>query len=229
MSEEDFRAAQEAEREMMVRKPYTKEEMDHKVDNIRKNFTQKMNKWTNKISISVSSDKTTRALVKRFEGEQWIEGGRTWECKHGVHQTTSIMEMARMPWWCPKCEKAMNHRFDRKFFYLRGWCYDCNINFENDLRIRGEWEQFERTHVRENEKSYLRDKLSEMQDYIENFVEPQIHFGDGRWEKLATRDQFDGLFLEMEKEMNTIVNRLEQIEKEELEEEENELHNKANI
>ena len=32
---------------------------------------------------------------------------------------------ARMPWFCPECDKIMKKRLDNKMWYLYGHCFDC--------------------------------------------------------------------------------------------------------
>jgi len=46
---------------------------------------------------------------------------------------TKIMQEARMPWFCPECDKVMKHRLDDKMWRLFGQCFDCQIKEENKL------------------------------------------------------------------------------------------------
>jgi hypothetical protein len=205
---------EELTEQSFVKRPLSPKDMETKLDEIRKNVGQKMTKWADRILISMSPS----PQITRIEGERWSDGTKQWIMKDGVKQSVSTLEVARMPWWCPKCSVAMSHKFDRKFYYLRGWCYNCNIEFEGALRLNGQWPEFEKRMIRENEKSYLRDKINEHQEYIRTFKIPQMHFGDGRWEALAELSDFDGLFAELEKDIEVCLQRLENIAAEEQEE-----------
>lgn len=186
-------------------------ESEARLDEMRNKVAKKMNKWADRVQVSMAF----KPRIERQDGERWEADGHTYEMKNGTARKMSIMEAARIPVWCPKCSKAMNHRFDTKFYYLRGWCYDCNIKWEGQLRIDGKWEEFEKTTMRENEKSFLCDKIQEHLDYIRNFTVPQLHFEDGRWESLAVISDFEGLFTSLEKDVEFMLARLDVINKEE--------------
>ena len=42
---------------------------------------------------------------------------------------TDIMAEARMPWFCPKCDKVMKKKLDNKMWTLFGYCFDCQVDF----------------------------------------------------------------------------------------------------
>jgi hypothetical protein len=205
----------EDNKEEFVKRPYTEQEMQQKLEDMRKGLSEKMGKWADRITVSMA----IQPKIERVEGERWEEGGKTYVLKNGFKQSVNPLDAARMPWWCPKCSKSMNHRFDRKFFALRGFCYNCNIDVEGEMRLKGTWNEYERKLVRSNEKAFLRDKINETMEYMRTFKEPQIHFEDGRWEKLAVLSDFTQLFETLEKDIEFMTVRLEEIAK--LEEEEN--------
>lgn len=192
----------------------SEKEMEQKLDDLRKNVGQKLNKWADRLQFSMHYT----PKIERYEGERWTEGGKTWILQNGTKKSISVLQEARMPHWCPRCSMPMNHRFDRKFYYLRGHCFNCNVELEGEMRLNGTWEEFEKRTTRENEKAFLRDKIQEHMEYIRTFKEPQLHFSDGRWEKLATVEDFRGIFESLEKDIEFMLNRLEQIRKEEEEE-----------
>jgi hypothetical protein len=201
-----------------INKPKLSEaEVQQKVEGIRNDIAKKMTKWADRIQVSMAFT----PKIKRVEGERWTENDKRYEMRDGIKQSISLMQEVRMPWWCPKCSKPMNHRFDRKFYYLRGWCFNCNVDIEGQMRFDGTYEAYEKRLLRENEKSYLRDKIQERMDYIRTFKIPQVHFQDGRWEELATMDMFADLFQELEKEIDWCQARLEFLMQQDQEEESN--------
>lgn len=203
--------------EFIKRPKLSEHEMQQKLEEVRNGVATKMNKWADRVQVSMAFI----PKIARTDGETWVENGKTYIQKQGYKEQLGRLQEIRMPWWCPKCTKPMNHRFDRKFYYLRGWCFDCNVEWEGQLRIEGKWEAFEARMIRENEKSFLRNKIQEQLDYVRTFKLPQAHYGDGRWEELATIDMFAAKFEEIEKDIEFCQNRLDVIQKEEEQEEAN--------
>ncbi len=58
-----------------------------------------------------------------------------------ISHLTDIMKEARMPWFCPECKKVMKQKLDDKFWRMFNHCFDCQIQFENKLRIAGTYKQ----------------------------------------------------------------------------------------
>jgi len=87
-------------------------------------------------------------------------GGKTREGK-----MTSIMKDVRMPWFCPSCKKAMKKKLDNKFWRTKGHCFDCQIELENKMKISGDYENYEKTLINENKKSYLRDLKQSIDEF----------------------------------------------------------------
>lgn len=182
------------------------------LDEIRQKVAKKLNNWADRLQISYH----TTADVRRFVGEQWQDGnGDWWEQKEGYREKKSKLQSARVPWWCPKCSKPMNNKLDDKFYYLRGWCFDCNVNFEGELRRIGEYEAFERRHMRANERAFLRDKIEEHLTYIREFKEPTIYFENGGFQKLADKTDFTELFETLMRDVDFMMDRLAEIDREE--------------
>ncbi len=87
-------------------------------------------------------------------------GGKTREGK-----MTSIMKDVRMPWFCPSCKKTMKKKLDNKFWRTKGHCFDCQIELENKMKISGDYENYEKTLINENKKSYLRDLKQSIDEF----------------------------------------------------------------
>ena len=97
-----------------------------------------------------------------YEGKQENLGGKTRES-----ELSEVMQKARMPWFCPKCKKAMKKKLDDKFWRTKGHCFDCQIDFENKLRLKGNgaFEEYARTIELENKKSYLKDMKQSLEEF----------------------------------------------------------------
>lgn len=188
-----------------------KKRMEEQVESVRKKLT----KWADKVIVGGFY---TKENIKREEGDTWEDAeGRTWTIKNGIKQTISHFENYRTPWWCPRCGHPLNHKIHEKFWRIRGACHNCVVKYETKMRIDKVWPAYERRTMRNNEKAWIRDKIQEHQSYISGFKVPQLHFGDGRWEELAQLNQFKELFSTLEKDIKFLEDRLKQIEKEELE------------
>ena len=97
-----------------------------------------------------------------YEGKQENLGGKTRES-----ELSEVMQKARMPWFCPKCKKAMKKKLDDKFWRLMGHCFDCQVEFENKLRIKDyqEYERYAREKVLENQMAQLKDLEQSIDDF----------------------------------------------------------------
>lgn len=111
----------------------------------------------------------------RKEGDVWEDiNGRKWTIKNGIRQTVTKLDDAKTPWWCPKCSKPLNHRFDMKFLRIRGHCMDCNIKLETELRRQGKWEEYERKIILRNYIAETKDKIAELQSYQNEITKPEF-------------------------------------------------------
>ena len=66
-----------------------------------------------------------------------------------------------MPLCCPNCCKVMKKRLDKPNYKVHKMCFDCVIDYEHKLRIRGEYNDYIK-----NLK--LKNRLTEI-DEIENY------------------------------------------------------------
>ena len=95
-----------------------------------------------------------------YEGKQENLGGKTRES-----ELSKVMQSVRMPMFCPKCKKAMKKKLDDKFWRMMGHCFDCQIDYENQLRIKGEFDDWAQSKMLENQKAYLKDLEQSIDDF----------------------------------------------------------------
>ena len=109
----------------------------------------------------MTTGKTEKDYVQiGYEGKQENLGGKTRES-----ELSKVMQSVRMPWFCPKCKKAMKKRLDDKFWRLMGHCFDCQIDFENKLKMKGEFDNWAQSKMLENQKSQLKDLEQSIDDF----------------------------------------------------------------
>ena len=79
---------------------------------------------------------------------------------------------AKIPWFCPECNKVMKSRLDDKMYRLHNHCFDCQVKFENKLRIDGKYEEWEEKKVLNNQLSYIKDQIDSIADWKEQTSKP---------------------------------------------------------
>ena len=104
------------------------------------------------------------------EGDVWVEGRKTWTIKNGIKQTISKLDAIKkdvfMPLCCPKCSKVMKKRLDKPHYKLHKKCYDCVIDFEGKLRVRGEYKDYIKNLKGKNNLEILKELESTLLDVV---------------------------------------------------------------
>ena len=102
--------------------------------------------------------------IEYKEGDVWKENGKTWTIKDGIKQTISKLDAIKkevfMPLCCPKCSKVMKKRLDKPNYKVHKMCFDCVVDYEHKLKIRGEYDDYIK-------RLKLKNRLTEI-DEIEN-------------------------------------------------------------
>ena len=95
-----------------------------------------------------------------YEGKKEDLGGKTRKS-----HLTDTMASVRMPFFCPKCDKAMKKTLDDKFWRMMGHCFDCQVEMENKLRVKGKFDEWAEKKMLENQKSQLKDLEQSITDF----------------------------------------------------------------
>ena len=100
------------------------------------------------------------------EGDVWKEERKTWTIKNGIKQTISKLDVIKkevfMHLCCPKCNNVMKKRLDKPNYKIHKTCFDCVIEFEHKLRIRGEYDDY----IKKLEAKNSLDIVDEMESYL---------------------------------------------------------------
>ena len=100
------------------------------------------------------------------EGDVWTEGRKTWTIKNGIKQTVSKLDKIKkevfMPLCCPNCGKVMKKRLDKPNYKIHKKCFDCVVEFEHKLKIRGEYDSY----IKKLEAKNSLDIVDEMESYL---------------------------------------------------------------
>lgn len=147
--------------------------------------------------------------VKRNVGEVWTdENGVEWEQRNGfkikkgkLDEIRSLIAANKTPSHCPKCKQAMTKRLDAKFWKLDGHCFDCQVDFEHNLRIEGKYEEYEKQRILKNAEAWLKDAEQEAKELADAFRNPLTFANsDGTIEKWSGGMTGDELAEKIEKE-----------------------------
>jgi len=110
---------------------------------------------------------------KRYnEGDVWEENGKQWTIKNGIKQNITkldtVKKLVKIPLSCPKCGGSMRHHLAKKMYKIHGFCFDCTIDMEANLRKAGLYKQYEKRMMQGNMKAFVDDIESWVLDSIDN-------------------------------------------------------------
>ena len=111
-----------------------------------------------------------KKIIERKEGDVWTENKKTWTIKNGIKQTISKLDKIKkevfMPLCCPECNKVMKKRLDKPHYRIHKKCYDCVIDFEGKLRVKGTYDHYIKALKAKNSLELLDELESTLLDTI---------------------------------------------------------------
>ena len=82
-----------------------------------------------------------------------------------IDRLSEIMKEARMPWFCPKCDKVMKKRLDNKMWMDYGHCFDCQVDDENKKRIEGKFDEWAEEKVKNNKIVWIKEQRESIEEF----------------------------------------------------------------
>tara|TARA_B100000902_G_scaffold279526_1_gene265393 strand:+ start:393 stop:986 length:594 start_codon:yes stop_codon:yes gene_type:complete len=150
--------------------------MQQKVQGLKKEFRRTdVNRLRNLITGKTGDATGTQVgystkSIDYKEGDIWTEGRKTWTIKNGIKQTVSKLDVIKkevfMPLSCPCCNKIMKKQLDKPNYKIHKKCFDCVIEFEHKLRIRGEYDDYLKKLKGKNNLTILDEAESYLLDAI---------------------------------------------------------------
>jgi hypothetical protein len=125
------------------------------------------------VKVGYTGDKD-KYIIRKI-GETWKDSdGRQWiEKESGPQTVTRVMDIIReeMNEKCSCCKREIRWgtKQDRKMYFKTKKCFDCLIEEETQLRLKGQFKLYETKKLLENELAYLNDikqKLKESREYL---------------------------------------------------------------
>ncbi len=134
------------------------------------------------------------------------------------NERMDALKEAKTPWFCPECDKVMKNRLDNKMYRLHNHCFDCQVKFENKLRIEGKYEEWEEQKVLNNQLSYIKDQIQSVEDWVDESENSPTFFNQvgikdveleqEKWSN--NREAIDKMSEEALKELNKIKEGVEE-------------------
>jgi hypothetical protein len=112
------------------------------------------------------------------EGDIWEEDGRQWTIKNGIKQNITKLDKAKkeitLPLFCPCCSNLMKNKHDKLFYIQYKRCFDCQINFETEIRKLGLWEEYEKNIINSDINHLIQDYDTWINELINSSNESYI-------------------------------------------------------
>lgn len=124
---------------------------------------QRVRNLVNKDFASKTKSQTgyKKSSKRHKEGDIWEENGKQWTIKNGIKQNITKLDSAkkaiRIPLTCPKCGGSMKHWLAKKMYKIHGFCFDCTVDMEAELRKAGLYDQYEQRMMQGNMKAFAKD------------------------------------------------------------------------
>ena len=93
-----------------------------------------------------SMHESTNVHANRKEGETYKDDdGREWTVTNGIRSNITSLHEAKIPMFCPKCDKVMGgpeSKMNTHFYQKFSHCFDCHLDYEQKLKQEGKYEQW---------------------------------------------------------------------------------------
>lgn len=162
-------------------------------------------KYNDKISTSIGY---TKKEERHFEGHVWEEGGKTWTIKDGIKRNINKINIVSVPLLCPKCSKPMKNKFDKQMYDIHGMCLYCVTEMETELKLKGEYEDYEKEMMRNNIKYVVNNIDNGLDEFLEDIINETYVTEDG------TIQQWSGKGIDKEETKKQIRKKINKIKSE---------------
>ena len=138
-------------KESLLKKEFKESDIQRARNLINKDFTAKT-----KIQSGYQHSKK-----EYTEGDVWTESGKTWTIKNGIKQNITKLDTAkkalRIAFCFPKFNGKMKHPISKKMYKIHGFCMNCTVEMEHNLKMAGLYKQYEKSMIKGNIKSFIDD------------------------------------------------------------------------
>jgi|TARA_Y100000996_G_scaffold413919_1_gene403388 hypothetical protein len=92
---------------------------------------------------------------------------KTEEERERINRKFEATKEARMPWFCPKCDKVMKKRLDDKMWFLHDHCFDCQLKKEHKMRVDGTYDEWKEKKIVADKLAWIRDQKIMIKEFKE--------------------------------------------------------------
>ena len=134
------------------------------------------------------------------EGDIWEEDNRTWTIKNGIKQNITKLDKAKegivLPLFCSSCSRTMKPHLDKRWFVMYGHCFNCQVDFEANLKKENKLQEFEDQIVNANIEGAVKDLevwfnelINEKQEFITEAGDIEKWDGSGKQQLLKYKEE----------------------------------------
>jgi len=128
-----------------------------------------------------------------------------------IDEKLEVTKEARVPWFCPGCNKVMKKRLDEKMWYLYSHCFDCQVEAENKMRIEGTFDEWATKKVIANKLSWIKEQKQGIEEFKKQKA-PSIYNQVAADGQTLDKEKWDIDFKEMQKQADEALEHLQKIE-----------------
>ena len=121
------------------------------------NYSKEAERQSKAIQSILDGQEPEKRIMVGYQGDKIKLTETEKEERKVSAERADVFKIGRMPWFCPECNKVMKSRLDSRFWLMVRKCHDCVVKEETKMRINGTFDEYEKSKVRENKKSYIRD------------------------------------------------------------------------
>jgi hypothetical protein len=165
----------------------------------------------------------TEELIIRQAGEIWTDKeGKEWK-QVGINtkvRTDTMFDKLRKELRtaqnCPKevCTCDPTKFLDKRMLAMKGMCFDCVQDHEEQLKKDGKYEDYEKVTMLKNERSFLQEaklRMNDSREYLDK--NPEFMNEDGSYEMWDLPNK-KKLIKDLDRDLEELETRLEVIEEE---------------
>jgi transcription elongation factor Elf1 len=134
------------------------------------------------------------------EGDVWEEDGRKWTIKNGIKQNLTKLDKAKkelhLPLFCPHCSRMMKPHLDKTFWIMYKRCFNCQVDFEAEIRKQGLWDEYEKNIINSDMDFLIQDfmiwsdeVINSNEEFITEAGDIESWVGKGKQALLQNRDE----------------------------------------
>lgn len=142
-----------------LKKEFRREDVQRVRNLVNKDFTAKTKSQTG----------YSKSSGRYKEGDVWTESGKEWTIKNGIKQNITKLDAAKkalkIPLACPKCKGSMKHHLAKKMYKIHGFCFDCTLEYEAELRKAGLYKRYEASMINGSIDAFAKDLTSWVNEY----------------------------------------------------------------